>query len=77
MTPIEQFITRHTVARYAFVLVTFPIVAVSDRVRGIWNPAGRDDLRRALAWARTGGGPNQQPGRPESAPVHPRWQNRT
>ncbi|GIM88764.1 hypothetical protein [Paractinoplanes toevensis] len=73
MTPVERFIIRHAWARYAFVVVGFPIVAVADRVRGIWNPAGRYTLRNALTWAREGGTPGEQPARAEPAPMSPRW----
>ncbi len=72
MSALEKFIKRHTLARYIFVLVTFPIVAISDRVNSIWNPVDTYDLRNALRWARTGGEPPQE--RPEPAPMHPKWQ---
>lgn len=54
MTAVEQFIERHRATRYAFVLLSFPGVAISDRVRGIWNPAGVQDFRLAMRWAQTG-----------------------
>ena len=54
MTSVERFIEGHRAARYAFVLLSFPGVAISDRVRGIWNPAGVEDFRRAMHWAKTG-----------------------
>jgi hypothetical protein len=74
MNPLEQFIVRHKPARYAFVLITFPFVAIKDRVKGIWNPVDLHALKTALRWAREGGDPAKAIERPEPAPVHPKWQ---
>ena len=69
VTTIERFIERHRVARYAFVLASFPVVAISDRVRGIWNAASVEDFRRALRWAQTGEVPGSSRPRPAPARV--------
>lgn len=76
MSPVVRFIIRHKAARYAFVLVSFPLVAVRDelvRLRYYRPETGMADLRRALSWARVGGVPGQTLPRPEPAPVHPKW----
>lgn len=54
MTRLADLVERHRPLRYGFVLVSFPVMAVGDRVRGTWNPTGWRDLRQALRWAHTG-----------------------
>jgi hypothetical protein len=73
VSPLEQFIIRHRTDRYLFVLISWPIAAVADRVRGIWNPADLHSLRNALGWARRGGDPAAVLQRPEPAQISPRW----
>ncbi|GAA0583083.1 hypothetical protein GCM10010172_80140 [Paractinoplanes ferrugineus] len=74
MSRLEQFIIRHKLARYAFVLISWPFEAVKDRVMGVWNPVGIHELRTSLAWARWGGDPSFLPPRPEAAPISEQWQ---
>lgn len=77
MTWIEKLVEQHRLARYAFVLASFPIVAIMDRVSGIDNPIDAYALRNALAWARRGGDPARAIERPAPAPMHPKWQQRS
>jgi hypothetical protein len=75
VSPIERVIVRYRPARYAFVLISFPFIAIKDRVAGVRNPLDLHALRNALKWARRGGDPAKVLEHPDPAPFHPKWQD--